>query len=374
MQKKREGISERPKRKRLIGTGCAAAAVLIGAGAALILWKGLPGTPEEKTTDSGMYAEAGDDETVMTVNGLRVTGAEYRFFEDQEAGAVSSYFSTEYGADTGEKDFWDTEYGGETPGQRLKDMTEKEIVYSKTVQSLAGEYGLEFPEDFTELEQERREENEQRAAEVSEGGTVYGPIEYGEYEYYSYRFGNLEEELKQKLRENVFTFSDEELKAAYDGMGEGYFDRGYRGEARVYVTVRTESAEEAGGQSSETLRVLFDEIREQLLSGKTPDADAVSEKYGIRVNMYEYSFEGDSAFKDNDQMQQVMEIYGQLAPGEVSGMYNVMGYDCIVQCISKEDLGVSTWEENREFLIRHCLEEKYEKYMEEQCREAEIAR
>lgn len=245
---------------------------------------------------------------------------------------------------------------------------------SKTVQSLAGEYGLEFPEDFTELEQERREENEQRAVEVSEGGTVYGPIEYGEYEYYSYRFGNLEEELKQKLRENVFTFSDEELKAAYDGMGEGYFDRGYRGEARVYVTVRTESAEEAGGQSSETLRVLFDEIREQLLSGKTPDADAVSEKYGIRVNMYEYSFEGDSAFKDNDQMQQVMEIYGQLAPGEVSGMYNVMGYDCIVQCISKEDLGVSTWEENREFLIRHCLEEKYEKYMEEQCREAEIAR
>ena len=77
---------------------------------------------------------------------------------------------------------------------------------------------------------------------MSEGGTVYGPIEYGEYEYYSYRFGNLEEELKQKIRENVFTFSDEELKAAYDGMGEGYFDRGYRGEARVYVTVRTESA------------------------------------------------------------------------------------------------------------------------------------
>lgn len=379
MREEKKGTEKGTAAKRWKIAGIACAAVLLcGATACTLYFQQKQGTEDVDSRDAGdgTETESGGDEIVMIVNGLEITGEEYQFFEDQEAGIVSSYFSTEYGADTGNEDFWDTEYGGETPGERLRELTEENIIYSKTVQCIAKAYELDFPENFTQLEKEREEENVRREEAVSAGKTVYGPTEYGMYEYYSYRFGELEEALKEKLRENVFTFSEEELKAAYDSIGEAYFDRGYRGEARVYVAAAQDGSGQSGtgtdAAAADAGYAALEEIREFLLAGAEADVETISGKYGTTVNMYEYSFEGESAFKDNDQMQQVMEIYAQLSAGDISGVQNVMGYDCIVQCISKEDLGISTWEENREFLIRHCLEEKYADYIEKQCAAAEI--
>lgn len=349
-------------------------AVLLAAGAAGFYLLAARDTSDGDTADrnaaNGNIAD-GDTagkEVVMTVNGLDVTEEEYQFFEDQQAAAVSSYFATEYSADTGSRDFWDTVYGDETPAQRLKELTEEEIIRSKTVQSLSARYGLKYPETFTGLQEQREKENEQRAEDIAAGKTVYGPAEYGIYEYYSYVFGNLEEELKEKLREEVFTFTDDELIAAYQSIGEDYFDRGYLGEARVYVT------EEPDGQEQSRVLSMFSELRDMLSSGGEADLEGLSEKYGTEVMMYEYFFDGESSFKDNAEMQQVMEVYGQLENGGVSELQNDMGYAYIVQCISKEDLGTSTWEENREFLTRYCLEEKYEDYIEELSEEAEVVR
>lgn len=135
---------------------------------------------------------------VAYVNGEPVTALEFSQEMAENKSKVYDYFRRKYNAQE-DKNFWETAYNGEVPVQMLKKMTLDDLIEIKVEQILGKQNGLLSDTRYNVFLKVREQENKKRAKAKENGEVIYGPVEYGEREYFHYVHSNMVIQLKELL-------------------------------------------------------------------------------------------------------------------------------------------------------------------------------
>lgn len=311
-----------------------------------------------------MYARSNP---VMTINDKPISEEEYDFFLNQNRSLVSSYFHRKYKAHINNDNFWGASFNNEVPKEVLKQETLKDIVRVKVIQELAERYGIADGQSFEKMKMNHTKFNQERIEARGSGEVIYGPTEFGLYEYYSYEHDHLETRLKEVLREKYFNFQDKELLDYFKSMDPSYFHKGYEGEARFFYTEMDHTA-----PRSKELLHMFNEIVEKLNTGVQVSTDEISERYNLPLFAVNQVIQKGTISKDDPVMLKVVDVFAGLESGEISELTDFDSYIGIVQTIEKKDLGYSEFEDNKELVTRAYLNVKYAELVDEMISAAEV--
>lgn len=159
---------------------------------------------------------------VFSVNGVKVEREELIYAMGEHRYTVAAEIEEKYGADSGDADFWDREFDGETANEMLRRTAAEAIVVDKVQLLTAKQHGIRVKLSYSLVETARQRENEERA----EGGgeIYYGPDELSYHTFYINYLMGIQEELKEKLRGTVIAVPAEELQATYQEHKAEYVD------------------------------------------------------------------------------------------------------------------------------------------------------
>lgn len=143
----------------------------------------------------------------------------------------------------------------------LNEDTER-AVRVKQIQKWAEEEGLAEPFSYGKMMKQLEEENRQRAAAKTSGGTVYGMSEYTPLQYYHQTMGDYERLLKDDLMKQT---DEKTLRAYYEGNREAYRQIG---RTKAALTIREE------GEAAEVTEIVVDRYNIRSISER--DEELVS--------------------------------------------------------------------------------------------------
>lgn len=304
----------------------------------------------------------------LTVNGESISEEEYGFYQGLERAEVSAYFYNLYDAQSDTRDFWSTSFEGETPEDILQERTIKEIVNTRSIFELADKYGIKRPESFEALKQDHSSINKERKKDSEAGETVYGPVKLSFHQYYLDVLNKLEQQLKVKLKEDFFNFSEEELKEYFESLDERLFHKGYEGTVHFYYI----DSEYFGGDNDSQVLNLFDELNAYLTVNKEVPINELVDQYQIPVSKQIYETESSSTGKDDETFLQMEKMLSILEVDKVSDVVEIGPFIGVMKVLEKEDLGFSTFEENKEIIIREYLDVKYKELIENMISKAKV--
>jgi len=162
------------------------------------------------------------EDTVLKINALEVSRAEYQLFLEQEKALTYNYFYRKYKAQKTD-DFWERDFNGENPGVFIKEKVDQKLVRIKTIQEYATQIKLTEPFDYTDFLKDWEKDNRDRKEKHHAGQVVYGPVQTSVREYYNYLFTNLELKLKDKLNSSTFVPPQNELKSFFEKIKASHF-------------------------------------------------------------------------------------------------------------------------------------------------------
>ena len=109
---------------------------------------------------------------IAEIDGVPLSFAEYKqSISAKRAAVMSKYVS--YGIET-ERGFWETEYKGKTPFEKLKQVAFDEAVRRKIIQIFARQKGITCEITYKAFLQKHEAENNRRAGNQ----IIYGPKQY----------------------------------------------------------------------------------------------------------------------------------------------------------------------------------------------------
>lgn len=136
------------------------------------------------------------------------------------------YFMNTYGAAQG-KDFWEQEFGGENPREKLIDDALTLAARYKKEQIMMLDFGVitEKEMSFKAFVREFEAENRERLAADKKGETIYGPVQYTKQGYYDYLHNNRIMDLKWEVNEKItgdtsLTYESENFEQQYEALYE----------------------------------------------------------------------------------------------------------------------------------------------------------
>lgn len=122
---------------------------------------------------------------VATVNGDAIPVREFELFLAQDRAATFAYFQQNYGA-TGDRMFWNTRYGGQTPREYLEQHALTDAVNTTIQRQLAHDFGILPDVTYGGFLQALDAENARRRLAAKRGQPIYGPVQYTEANYFNY--------------------------------------------------------------------------------------------------------------------------------------------------------------------------------------------
>lgn len=151
---------------------------------------------------------------VFTIDGCKVTKAEFQFFMKEKEGEARNYYQTQYGI-TLSGSLWQKQVDKNTPEEYLKDIAYEECTKTKSLFLMAKENELIDSADFSDFLDAVKKENEKRSLAVDQGEIVYGKVNFTPEEYLGHLKTELEtnliKNLSQKPEDPLFTTEEEIL-------------------------------------------------------------------------------------------------------------------------------------------------------------------
>ncbi|MBR2338925.1 MAG: hypothetical protein IKA63_05620 [Clostridia bacterium] len=157
---------------------------------------------------------------VFSVNGVKVEQEELLYMMGECRLSVAYELEERYGVDSGDADFWEREFGGETPNEVLRRAAAEAIIADKVQLLEAKKYDIKVDLTYSAVESARQAENRKRA----QGGEeiVYGPDELTYHVFYVGYLSGIQDELKDKLQDTVLAVSDQDITAYYEQNREAF--------------------------------------------------------------------------------------------------------------------------------------------------------
>ncbi len=149
----------------------------------------------------------------VTVNGERITRAEYEYFYK----ALRSDIITEYAEKYSVTDFgvfWETEYNGKTPSAELQERTLDKCIRAKIELNLCEENGIYDDVSFDALKKKAEEFN----AENEDKDGVVGLKSISLDTFYTYYIETGVMELKNRLEKSELKPSEDEIQNQINSM------------------------------------------------------------------------------------------------------------------------------------------------------------
>lgn len=171
-----------------------------------------------------IYATApvSQNKAVAFVEDYPIYAGELMLAIEQIKSDTVMYFMNTYGAAQG-KDFWEQEFEGENPREKLIDDALSLAARYKKEQIMMLDYGVitEAEMSFKAFCKEFEAENRKRVEADKKGQTIYGPVQYTKQGYYDYLHNNRITDLKWKVNEKIMgdtslTYESENFEQQYE--------------------------------------------------------------------------------------------------------------------------------------------------------------
>ncbi|RED63863.1 hypothetical protein [Cohnella lupini] len=308
---------------------------------------------------------------VADVNGSPITARELENELMRQRAGVIDYFRQTYGAEYG-KDFWETDYNGETPGSVARNWALQSLVRTRLELELAQSYGLIRGTSYEDLLLEMDKENKRRRAAVQANEPVYGPVKFDESFFLNYFLSHLRIELKEKLSEKEVKMTDEDLQKHYEQIkdtmftleGKVSFEKtavSYRGEGKGTSAERKLTAKKL----AESLRTLVDQGMEVTEAVQSARLQAGNDTVTIRNTDDELT--GDKAgayYRSQPQLYSILS--GSLKAGQISAVFDeeLLGEYVFIKVKAIEADGYQSFEENKHNVRSSFMDIAYESYLD----------
>ena len=154
--------------------------------------------------------------TVMTINGLPVSAAEYRLVMQSRTAEVSAYFKRTQNRDDG-PGYWRDDGAAESPLRKLRALVQEELVRIKVLQGLALKNGVISDASYAAFIQKLNAENLRRKKAVAANQVIYGPRQYREAIYHAIVLGEIDHRLRTiTAKDPALAVSEADIARCYE--------------------------------------------------------------------------------------------------------------------------------------------------------------
>jgi hypothetical protein len=280
-----------------------------------------------------VHAPVSDDDLVASVNGEPIAVAELaRAIDHVRAGVTAP---------------------GSRPFDAIKKAALDDAVRTKLEQVRMREQGQVTDVSYRGFRTRWQQENARRREAMQRGEPVYGPVEYGEQDYFEYSLDNGVIALKEHLPGLAPTES--ELHHDYDALRESMFRRGQR---RTIELIRTIVPPAAASAQPQAARASLEAIASRLSAGKTLDS-ATARAAGVTVSRISLGGRRPLGFEQPLEPE-VARAASAVPAGASSDVLDTGHGLVIVRCIAAEDLGYASFEDARGQLVVRHIDEAFE--------------
>lgn len=312
-----------------------------------------------------MNTKLSDQDIAVEINGESVTVAEFRARLNYAHRANTfSYFKNKYGADA-DADFWNNRYGDEIPINFVREKTLKDIIRLKVQQILMKEHGILGDSSYESFQESLRVENQSRNEAVKKGQVIYGPIEYGEGQYFDYLFSNQAIKLKEKMYYEKNSISEDELRGKYEtDKVELYSLPDYIKVEKIVIRF------DLNGAGREAALQKITEANMELDSGIS--FEEVGKQFNDDGKAIEQIFDENSLRHDlrlNPELKTVAEI---MELGQVSDIIESDAEFDIIKCVERKNNRFQSYEDAKHSVQKAYIDEKYEELVDKLVKEANV--
>lgn len=310
-----------------------------------------------------------DFSKIATVNGEPVYVREYKMkLKSNSSEALE--FIDENNVLRNESDFSNSSLISKIPDEVVRQNALKDIVRIKVQQILAKEKGIIKSADYREFLKNLEKENEQRNDALKNNKVIYGPDNYGEIEYYSYKFDSMVKELKNKLKESEFLISENEIKNLYLQLKESRFKIPDSIEMQALIIPFADEKGVISDEKKRNARQLVEEAKMRIEKGEP--FNKVAADYCEYGKVLDHYFTKEEQLSKDISYPELLREAKELVPGQVSGIIERTTDYSLLTCISKEEWGYVSYEEAGKILREELIEREYEEYINELVKEADV--
>ena len=163
------------------------------------------------TDDSG-----GDFSAIVgTVNGVPVNVNFFKMIRNNEIASTYQFFYNNYDV-SDSITFWEDDYGGQNPLTYLNREAMQACAEIIVIQQFAQKYSILDDISYDTFYRDFQAENARREAAIQKNEPVFGPVQYGEYEYFRYLLSNTVITIKDALKNDSSFYTEAELEEYVD--------------------------------------------------------------------------------------------------------------------------------------------------------------
>ncbi|MBW4085601.1 SurA N-terminal domain-containing protein [Paenibacillus sp. S150] len=329
-------------------------ALLVAAGLAA-------GFPQHPQTASEAAA-------VAMVNGEPVTAGEWKHELQKQRSSVIAYFRQTYGGEA-DGDFWEGNFGGETPAAILKERALEAIVYRKLLLQEAKAYSVVEDTAYAYLLAEMERENKRRLEAQRAGRPVYGPLQFSEDDFTEFYLARIAVELKEAMASSGQAVTEEQLRQHYEQIKDPLFRQEdevifqllsfpYRsGEGmEVYRKDRAQQQLETFGQRLERGEAMEESAAEVFAAAALPPETLAA---GLHAGVAEAVFDSRTARYYYRALPGLYEwLNGGRQQGDVSPVIDdpAAGRYVLAAVLSSSTTGYRSFSEQRDNVRKHYME------------------
>jgi len=288
---------------------------------------------------------------------------------------VIQFYRTVYGCEYNEG-FWNQSFDGKTPTDMLKQKTLDTIKSIKVQQLAAKKYGIETDITYSGFLSSLEKENQRRLEAKQQNQVIYGPVQYSEDVYFSYRFSNMVNSLKTVLDKKVFRITEGDLKESYENEKDNLYRSGYITKAKIYRIVYkpdgTAKTKEEAFAAIQSIKDICDgnaaQEREIKIRAFTFAPGVSFFQQDVNFNDSVYSPEEDNATK-----AAIKETTRALQENQTSEVMEFEDEFVLICILQKKSLGYRSFEKCREVVRSSITDHNYSKYIADLIQKAELS-
>ena len=165
-----------------------------------------------------------NSDTVAIINGTPVQVGEFMIVLRQNKSLVFDGFDqrTDTVKSVSDEVFWNSDFNGVKPIDKLKERTMQRLIKIKIEQQLAREQKIIGEFNYSMFLEFWKNENKRRKEMIYDNRVIYGPIQYDLDFYYEYFLNDLVTRLKEKLQEKEILVTHEMIQEFYAANKEKY--------------------------------------------------------------------------------------------------------------------------------------------------------
>lgn len=300
------------------------------------------------------------EEVVLTIDDYEVTYSEFMPFLQNNKALTVNYFKEKYNVEYN-KDFWTNVYHGENPLAHAKQNAVDDLLKIKIEQMLMKENGVIHDISYEAFLNSLDNENAQRKEKLQNKQPIYGPTQYGAFEFYSYSQSINYQKLIHKMAEEARnTKTDEFFMELYDEIKQFYFDSGY-----IFNYEKISIPKESGAQDA------LEQIKLKASTEKRKVDGAVSQ-LDQTVKVEQQMLDLGKVSKDDSFANLLYEEFLEMKDGQFSQVYE-MGEDAVVfRLIGRESKGYEEYKDVKDAVAQIYAQNQIEEQVIRRQKEAKV--